>query len=265
MSVLEESIKHNSIPRERAAAPAALQESKPKTRTKKPRWQERLLPLMAGMLIALTLFFFLATFIQLAYLNSSILRSPPNQLDAAGSEALVVAPTNFEDLFELRQFEVRAAMEQYIVEKRYHHASVQLMSGLWLRYLGFMTGMILALIGAAFILGKLREPEQELGGKFSDIAISLRTTSPGIILAVLGVILMFTTLVDRDVYKIEDANTYFSGAPAEKSFSGTNILPLPPLEGEEDLELDMLPDLTGPAPTANEQSPEESIFIDGLP
>jgi hypothetical protein len=72
-------------------------------------------------------------------------------------------------------------MESFLVTQRYHQAAAQLMAGLWTRYLGFITGMILALVGASFVLGKLREPAQKIDGKFPMIDFSIRTASPGII------------------------------------------------------------------------------------
>ncbi|NIN68296.1 MAG: hypothetical protein GTO63_27030, partial [Anaerolineae bacterium] len=47
------------------------------------KWQERLLPLMSHMVVGLTLFFFVASFAQLAYLHWSISRSPQMELGEA--------------------------------------------------------------------------------------------------------------------------------------------------------------------------------------
>jgi hypothetical protein len=191
--------------------PAPAKTGRQKTGTSRPAsWQERLLPLMRSMLVALSAFFFLVTLVQMSYLHWSIFRSPPILIDSASGLSLFASSNRFEDLYQARQFEIRAAMERYIVEKRYHQISVQLMSGVWLRYMGFITGMILAMVGASFILGKMRVTDQEMEGKYAGVSLSLRSTSPGIILAVLGVILMFATLVDKDVYEVEDANIYLS-------------------------------------------------------
>jgi hypothetical protein len=238
--------------------------SEPLTKSRKPaRWQERLLPLMSGMLIALTAFFFLATFVQMSYLHWSILDSPPIQIEPASSEASYVSSSSFDQQYEARQFEVRAAMERYIIEKRYHQVSVLLMSGLWLRYLGFITGMILALVGASFILGKLREPEQEIKGNFSEISLSVRTASPGIILAVLGVILMFATIVDRDVYNVKDANVYLSVvSPLDTPALGPGDK-LPPLK--EYFDTSDLPGSTQLTPTPGKTSNAGNIPAMNLP
>ncbi len=172
------------------------------------KWQVQLLPMMSRLLIGLTLFFFIASFIQMAYLHWNILQSPPVDIDPSDGEAILASAESFADRLSARELEVRSKMEAYIVSQRYHQASLLLMSGLWIRYLGFMTGMILALVGASFILGKLREPRTKIEGKASNAAFSLLTTSPGIILAVLGAILVFATIMDKDTYEVKDSNTY---------------------------------------------------------
>lgn len=192
--------------------------------TPAPKWQERLLPLMSGLLIGLTVFFFAASFIQLLYLHANISRAPQVDLaPAAGSDPAVQA-LNFEQLMQARQLDIESRLEANLIERRYHMASVALMSSLWVRYLGFVTGMILALVGASFVLGKLREPLSELEGKFSDIGISLRSTSPGIILVVLGVALMLATIVDRDTGGVTDVPVYFTNSSAASAVTA----PLPP-------------------------------------
>lgn len=174
------------------------------------KWQERLLPTMEKILIGLTVFFFLATFLQMTYLHLSILRAPEININPSPGLELNTAAQTFDERYKARQFEVRSRMEEFIVTQRYHQANVLLMSGLWVRYLGFITGMVLALVGASFVLGKLREPVQKLSGKFSIINVSLSTTSPGIIMVVLGVVLMFATILDKDYYQVTDGNIYLS-------------------------------------------------------
>jgi hypothetical protein len=85
------------------------------------------------------------------------------------------------------------------------------MSGLWLRYLGFVTGMILALVGASFVLGKLREPLTEITGELPKINLSLRSASPGIILVFLGAVLMIATILDEDKYEADENRIYLTG------------------------------------------------------
>jgi len=218
-----------------------------KSATASPKWQERLLPVMAGLLIGLTLFFFITTMVQMAYLHWSILHFPPVDINMPAGEALISSAQSFSEVLAARRLEVQARMEAYLVERRYHQASVSLMAGLWLRYLGFVTGMIVALVGASFVLGKLREPVTEIAGKISAGDLSIKSASPGIILVVLGVLLMFATIVNRDNYEIQDSATYLTGdtARAVTQIPTPDSLPLlyPPEMPEEPLEL---PSSSGP-------------------
>jgi hypothetical protein len=209
-----------------------VQAAPPGTGPKKPtprKWQERLLPVMAGLLIGLTVFFFGATFVQMSYLHSSMLQIPAIDLQSLPDSGLLTAAGTFEEQATARRLEILAKLESYLIERRYHQASALLMSGLWLRYLGFVTGMILALVGASFVLGKLQEPTSEIAGKSTLIDFSVKSASPGLLLAVLGSLLMFATIVDRDDYAVVDVSTYLSGANPSASRAVEPGL-LPPLE-----------------------------------
>lgn len=167
-------------------------------------WQERLLPLMVWLLVGLTVFFFVASLFQLVYLHANIREAPRLELpsaaemrdDATGTAGLVA-------LIEL---------EGNLIERRYHQANVLLMSRVWARYLGFVTGMILALVGAAFILGKLREEASDVAVKGSAAELTIRSTSPGLVLAVLGVVLMITTIVTHHEITTADTPVYVEQA-----------------------------------------------------
>ncbi len=185
-------------------------------------WQERLLPLMSRILIFLTIFFFVTTFAQLAYLYWNILQVPDVELGIVGEQMAVPASISANDQMSVRRLEYAANLEAYVITRRYHQAAVSLASNLWLRYLGFVTGMILALVGASFILGKLQESASEITGKLSAVDFSLKTASPGIILAVLGVILMYATIVDVDTLELKDTATYF---PNSEVLSLSNLTP----------------------------------------
>jgi hypothetical protein len=191
------------------------------------QWQVRLLPVMVGVLIGLAAFFFIATLAQMAYLERSISDVPSVILPPLSASDEALEATGANAAISARQLEILAAMEAYLVERRYHQASVLLMAGLWTRYLGFITGMVLALVGASFILGKLEGPPSELEGKGAGIEGSLKTASPGIILVVLGAALMLATIVNRDTYETRDVSVYLpswgaagisQGPPAAPTF-----------------------------------------------
>src|SRR5262249_9764301 len=86
---------------------------------------------------------------------------------------------------------------------------VFLMARVWTQYLGFITGMMLALTGATFILGKIREPESELGAKIPSAEVTVKSMSPGLLLAALGFFLMLAPLVVDHRIQIVARPVYF--------------------------------------------------------
>jgi hypothetical protein len=175
-------------------------------------WQIRLLPLMSRMIVGLAFFFFLASLAQLIYLNRSIETVPITDLARLGLSPNATKPLASDE------FRILASLDASLIERRYHQTNVFLMGRLWTSYLGFVTGMILALVGAVFILGKLREEPSELSGSGGMVSVNLRSSSPGIILAALGVALMITTIVTN--HSIEWADSaVFVGANTKPSVS----------------------------------------------
>jgi len=180
------------------------------------RWQRRLLPFLVWLLGGVTVFFLLATLFQLNSLQRRI-ESPPT-LDLTPALAGLQNAASSSDRLVFAQWQTLARLEQNALERRYHQANVLLMSRTWTRYLGFMTGMILAMIGAAFILGKLREEASTLGLKNAGLEANLNTTSPGLVLCLLGTVLMLSTLLTHNDIETQDAplytNVVVSGAGA---------------------------------------------------
>jgi hypothetical protein len=177
-------------------------------------WQRQLLPLMSRMVKWLAAFFFIASFAQLMYLHWKISRSPA--LDIQGPlSSLSVPAIGAQNVLSAARLKAVIVLEANGLEQQYHQANVLLMSRIWTSYLGFVTGMILSLVGASFVLGKLREPTSELTLKTAPSDVSFRSASPGLILAVLGTLLMLTTIVTnhrietthRAVYLRDDVST----------------------------------------------------------
>ena len=168
--------------------------------------------------------FFAASIVQLAYLHRSILASPGSDL----RKALVESPDNGGSPAAAIRADPRlysqVALEMYVLERRYHQANVLLMSRVWVRYLGFITGMILALMGAAFILGRLREPSSKLGAELAAGKFSFEGASPGMFLAGLGVILMIVTIVTHHRIETTDGSVYMYAAQA------SDLGPAPPVD-----------------------------------
>jgi hypothetical protein len=171
-------------------------------------WQWRSRPLMVGMLVGMTVFFLAGSLWQLWYLQSRIENAP----QVAVSE-LQVTPcndgTDARQCMELRRLHLAAVLESNVTARRYHQANVLLMSSVWSRYLGFTTGMILALVGSAFILGQLKIEAVNLSTDAPGWKATFQSTSPGIVMCVLGVLLMVSTIVTLHQLSTRDTALYF--------------------------------------------------------
>jgi len=115
------------------------------------RWQKHLLPLMKGMIVGLTFFFFIVSFVQLFYLHRRIERAPALNIGESFSHFKKGADFSFEDSISASRLKALMMLEANALERRHHQANVLLMSRVWVRYLGFVTGMILAPWGELYI------------------------------------------------------------------------------------------------------------------
>jgi hypothetical protein len=160
------------------------------------------------MVVGLTVFFFLASCVQLIYLHWNIVHAP--RLDVR--ELLSLLESNralqFDDVLHASKIRAQVMLEANALERRYHQANVLLMSRVWTRYLGFVTGMILALVGVTFILGRLQAPTTNLQARAESAQLSVKSASPGIILAVLGVFLMIATIITHHEIGVTDTAIY---------------------------------------------------------
>ena len=158
------------------------------------KWQKKLLPLMSRMIIVLSAFFFLASLLQVIYLQQKITTTP--QFDASEAiSGLTQRPiTNDKQLLEITRLKTQIMLEGNMVDNLYQQARVLLMTRLWTTYIGFVTGMILALVGATFVLGKLETSPSALNTKTNLWDFSINSASPGLVLAVLGTTLMLATI-----------------------------------------------------------------------
>jgi hypothetical protein len=162
----------------------------------KQEWQQNLLPLMRRTLVGLTVFFFVASCLQLVYLNESVLKTPKADAHDALALLSVKPQSTSEDILAATRLRSIVVLETAALNSQYHQAGVLLMSRLWTTYLGFVTGMILSLVGAAFVLGQLKEETSELKTQVgSTMNLSFSSASPGLILAVLGASLMIAAIV----------------------------------------------------------------------
>lgn len=196
-------------------------------------WQKRMLPFMATMLVVLAMVSLAFNIYEVRVVQEHILASPQVKLGEvwAGAER-----SSTVDAFAYARWKALTLLEANAMERRYHQANTITMSRLYLIFLGFATGMVLALVGATFILGKLQESPTTLGGGVEGgWKVSMATASPGIVLAVLGTTLILSTIWARGELNVRDSRLFlesetFALAPAAKNEPVSSQTPKTPDE-----------------------------------
>ena len=185
-------------------------------------WRQRMLPLMAQMLVGLTAFFFVVSLVQLTYLHWTIRKAPEIRVDAAFADIDRTPPRSDTDRLRVAQLKALALLDAGTTERRYHQVNAALMTRIWTRYMGFVTGMILALLGAVFLLGRLQDTEDSPAGP------SVRHVSSGLVMVALGVALMIVTVVVNHRIDVTDAPGALSTFDPGGAPRGTILLPAEP-------------------------------------
>lgn len=173
-------------------------------------WQRTLLPLMVVMLVAAAVFFAWQSVVEFRDFKTRIeparsaLPRVLEQIDPAmGTSADA-------ERMQYARWRMLVLLEQEALAHRYAQVNATILARVWTRLMGFTTGMVLAIVGAAFILGKLHEAQTELRQETELIKLSLVTSSPGVVLAVLGSLLMSITLLTRFDIDVRDAAIYIN-------------------------------------------------------
>lgn len=191
----------------------------PSPTSSKPRgvtaWQRRLLPFMIGAVVLLGAAFFTLSVLG-ALQMSRFLTEDPHKSISDRVSTMLAADEQQVGRADVMQHGL-LMLEADVLEKRYRQASALLMSRIWTRQLAFNTGMVLALIGAVFIIGKLSEASSKLGFEGSGAKASIDSASPGLILAFMGVILMAIALIVQPKIEVEDRAIYFQASPNPKA------------------------------------------------
>jgi len=164
------------------------------------RWSAQLLPIMVLMLVGLTVFFMAASIFQLQSLNEAIEDAPVLNL------APLLSGDGTSETVRLKSY---IALEANLIERRHHEANVALMARIWTRYMGFITGMTLAMVGAAFVLGRL-SGGGTLSGGLGNAKMNLQTASPGLFMTALGTALMIITITNHPRINLVDQAVYLA-------------------------------------------------------
>jgi len=180
------------------------------------RWQRRLLPFAIASIALMAIFFFVSSLIQLGRLSETIAYKSGHSISEGFIASERANPALATDGEHLR-WKTLVMLEEEALARRYTQVNATLMLRAWTRHLGFLTGMILAFVGAIFILAKLSESETQLSLEGTGAKGALATSSPGLVLAVLGTALMIVTLTANFEFSTRDLPVYLPGAgvPAE--------------------------------------------------
>lgn len=188
------------------------------------KWQNRLLPWMIAIpTLLIGAFIILGTiklsgFEKFAYRSDNVKTSLPLPIPYSDkTDSLLNHNVEYLKWYSL------VKMEEYSINRRYNQGGVLLMSRIYIKYLGFFTGMILAIVGSVFIISKLKEEVSELEGSIRDTTkFRLVSSSPGIIFGVLGTLLMMTTILTHSEISVKDMPLYLNTYNISEANAGPN-------------------------------------------
>jgi hypothetical protein len=163
---------------------------------------------MAAVLTSVSAVFLVLSLIQTNHVRTQIESGPQLQLPTEVQASCLDSTMAAREQQACVRWKVLVQLEAYTVAHRYHQANSALIVRAWIKYLGFLTGMILAIVGAVFILGKLSEGPTDLSAEATGWKVSVASASPGLILAVLGTALIITTVLVNPPTGVTDLPTY---------------------------------------------------------
>jgi hypothetical protein len=207
------------------------------------KWQQDLLPFMTRTIVLLALFFFIATLFQLIYLQVTISKAPEFNVKESFSYLKPDSSLNANQLIALTRLKSLVLLENTSMANQYHQANVLLMSRTWISYIGFITGMILAVTGTVFILGKMREPQSALDAAAGVNKLSFKSASPGLTLCVLGTVLMLTTIIVHHEIDVKHVAIYIRDNPLQNAQEDVPELSMP---FEKDTSIHTIPRIARP-------------------
>lgn len=177
-------------------------------------WQRRLLPFMTRAIALMAAFFFVASLLVLFSLFREVRIAPHDDIrqSLAGYEQAL--PRDAPPSQDYLRWKTAVLLEQHVIDQRYRQVNATLLLRAWTRYLGFLTGMILALVGAVFVLARLEMAGTELSAEGGGVKGMLKTSSPGLVMATLGTVLMGITLIVPFQFDTRDKAVYLPGPAA---------------------------------------------------
>src|SRR5450755_4056290 len=132
--------------------------------------------------------------VQLYFLQRNILNNPKINVGESLNGLSLDSNHSHKEILENARMKSLVALEVGSLQNQYFQANSLLMSRVWITYIGFVTGMIMAVVGCVFILGKLSINISSVSAKIAGNNLSISSASPGLILAFLGTCLMISAL-----------------------------------------------------------------------
>ena len=174
-------------------------------------WQLKLLPIMIFVLILMTVAFLVLSVLETNSVQQEIRAAPQFDLGPALASLNCKATSNTVAEYQsCAHWRLLAVLEAQTIQQRYHQANTSLAVRAWIKFLGFLTGMVLSLVGAVFILGRLTEATSNLAAEGAFGKLTIQSVSPGLILAALGTILMVTTVLVNPPTSVNDGAVYLT-------------------------------------------------------
>ncbi|AMM52434.1 hypothetical protein TH61_16280 [Rufibacter sp. DG15C] len=113
------------------------------------------------------------------------------------------------DKHKLAELLLLAQLEADVINRRYHQANVSMMLTLWIKYLSFLTGIILTMVGSIFILGRINDLNTTVNYDTPNFGkIAFQSSSPGIILSLIGMVLILASFQSKSIGEIQDTAIY---------------------------------------------------------
>jgi Mg2+/citrate symporter len=205
------------------------------------KWQNKLLPwLIITPSVLILLFLFLATQ-QVNRFNEAInvkQNSVTETIHPTDSAALKKLEGNTDYL----RWITLVKMEEESMNRRYHQGGLLLLSRIFIKYLGFLTGMIIAIVGAVFIIGKLSEDQSKIEGSAGEkIKFSIISSSPGIIFGILGTVLMVSSILQHNEITIQEQPMYLNPNTIIVTKTSASPNPVKPVRVEQLDSVDKVP------------------------
>ena len=125
-------------------------------------------------------------------------------------------------------------LERENLSRRYHYATTLASAQIALAYSMIMTGMVMSVIGALFVLGKLTtEAGNTVNGTLQQMSISFVSSSPGLVLALFGALISLSSQFFNVKVPLRDGAVYVQQKSVHLLADAQN--PAPALRGEAEI------------------------------